>query len=205
LVMSVSEQDRARIATAIRTAEAKTSGEIVCVLARTSTDAAALPVLLAALVALALPWLLVALTHMPVERILVLQVAVFVVLAVVLCLPRVRVALVPRAARRHVAHRAALEQFTMRGIARKKGRTGILIFVSLAERYARIIADEGIAGRVAQSEWQNAVDALVAHMRDGRIADGFIAAVESCGKVLAAHFPRTEKSRDELPDRIYLV
>jgi putative membrane protein len=203
--MSVSEQDRARIASAIRAAEANTSGEIVCVLARTSTDAAALPVLLAAAVALALPWLLVAFTDISVERILVLQVAVFVVLAVVLCLPRVRVALVPRAARRHVAHRAAMEQFTMRGIARKKERTGILIFVSLAERYARIIADQGIAGRVAQSEWQNAVDALIAHTRDGRISDGFIAAIDACGKVLAAHFPRAEASRDELPDRIYLV
>jgi putative membrane protein len=203
--MSVSEADRARIAAAIRAAEAKTSGEIVCVLARTSTDAAALPVLLAAVIALALPWLLVALTDMTVERILVLQVAVFVVLAAVLCLPRVRVALVPRAARRHVAHRAAMEQFAMRGIARKKERTGILIFVSLAERYARIVADEGIAGRVAQSEWQNAVDALIAHTRDGRIAEGFMAAIDRCGTVLAAHFPRTETSRDELPDRIYLV
>lgn len=203
--MSVSEQDRSRIATAIRAAEARTSGEIVCVLARTSTDATALPVVLAALVALALPWLLVALTEMSVHRILLLQVAVFFLLAVVLCLPRVRVALLPRAARRHLAHRAAMEQFTIRGMARKKERTGILIFVSLAERYARIIADEGIAGRVPQSEWQSAVDALVAHTRDGRIAEGFIAAIEACGNVLAAHFPRTEMSRDELPDRIYLV
>lgn len=203
--MSVSEQDRSRIATAIRAAEARTSGEIVCVLARTSSDATALPVLLAALAALALPWLLVALTEMPVHRILVLQIAVFVLLAVVLCLPRVRVALLPRAARRHVAHRAAMEQFTIRGIVRKKDRTGILIFVSLAERYARIIADEGIAGRVPQSEWQKAVDALIAHTRDGRITDGFIAAIEACGNVLAAHFPRTGTTRDELPDRIYLV
>jgi putative membrane protein len=203
--MSVSEEDRSRIATAIRAAEAKTSGEIVCVLAQTSTDATSLPVLLAALVALALPWLLVALTEMSVHHILVLQVAVFFLLAVVLCLPRVRVALVPRAARRYVAHRAAMEQFTIRGIARKKDRTGILIFVSLAEHYVRIIADEGIAGRVAKSEWQDAVDALVAHMRAGRIADGFIAAIDVCGKVLAAHFPHTEMSRDELPDRVYLV
>jgi putative membrane protein len=203
--MSVSEEDRSRIATAIRAAEAKTSGEIICVLAQTSTDATALPVLLAALVALALPWVLVALTKMSVHHLLVLQVAVFFLLVLALCLPRVRVALLPRAARRYVAHRAAMEQFTIRGIARKKNRTGILIFVSLAEHYARIIADEGIAGRVAKSEWQDAVDALVGHMRGGRIADGFIAAIGACGTVLAAHFPRTETNRDELPDRIYLV
>jgi len=203
--MNVSEQDRARISMAIRAAEKKTSGEIVCVLAQSSSDVTALPILVAAVVALALPWLLVALTAMSVHRILVLQVLVFVALALVLCVPQVRVALVPRRARRAVAHRAAMEQFTIRGIARKKDRTGILIFVSLAEHYARIIADVGIAGRVPQSEWQGAIDALVAHMKYGRIADGLIIAIEVCGRVLATHFPRAETSRDELPDRIYLI
>ena len=166
LVMNISEQDRERISAAIRAAESKTSGEIVCVLAQTSSDATGLPILLAALVALALPWLLVAFTAMSVHRILLLQAVVFFVLAVVLCLPRVRVALVPRAARRAVAHRVAMEQFSVRGIARKKDRSGILIFVSLAEHYARIIADDGIA-RVPQAEWQGAVDTLVANCGQG--------------------------------------
>jgi len=161
--------------------------------------------LVAALVALALPWLLVAFTAMAVHRILLLQIIVFFALAVLLCLPRVRVALVPRAVRRGVAHRVAIEQFFIRGISRKKDRTGILIFVSLAEHYARIIADEGIAAHVPQSEWQGAIDALVAHVSGGRIADGFITAIDVCGAVLETHFPRTETSRDELPDRIYLI
>jgi putative membrane protein len=203
--MSISANDRERISTAICAAEAKTSGEIVCVLAETSSDATALPILIAAVVSLALPWLLVAVTAMSVHRILLLQTAVFFVLAMLLCLPRVRVALVPRAARRAVAHRVAMEQFSIRGIARKKDRSGILIFVSLAEHYARIVADEGIAARVPQSEWQGAVDVLVTHMSGGRIADGFITAIGVCGNVLTANFPRTETSRDELPDRIYLI
>ena len=203
--MSISAQDRERISKAIRAAEAGTSGEIVCVLAQTSTDATALPVLIAAAAALALPWLLVATTTMTVQRILSLQVLVFLLLAVVLCLPRVRVALMPRRARRAVAHRLAMQQFIARGIAQKKDRCGILIFVSLAERYARIIADEGIAARVRQSQWQAAVDALIAHVRDGRIADGFVAAIDLCGAELARHLPRTEASREELPDRIYLI
>jgi putative membrane protein len=203
--MSITAHDRERIAGAIRAAEAKTSGEIVCVLAKTSADATALPIFIAAMAALALPWLLVAFTAMTVERILSLQVVLFVALVVVLCLPRVRVALMPRAARRAVAHRAAMEQFTVRGIARKKDRCGILIFVSLAERYARIIADDGISARVPQAAWQRAIDALVAHMRGGNVADGFIAAIDLCGNELATHFPRGEANRDELPDRIYLI
>jgi putative membrane protein len=203
--MSISAEDRQRIAAAIRAAEAKTSGEIVCVLAQSSVAATALPVFLAAIAALALPWLLVLLTAMPVYRILSLQIVTFVILTGLLCWPPVRVALMPRRTRRAVAHRAAMEQFRIRGLAGKSGRTGVLIFVSLAERYARIIVDDGISARVPQSQWQAAVDALVAHMRDGHMADGFVAAVDLCGSELAKHFPRMEASRDELPDRIYLI
>ncbi len=203
--MSISTQERERIAGAIRSAEAKTSGEIVCVLAQTSSGATALPVMIAAVAALALPWFLVALTAMTVQRILMLQIVVFIALVVVLCLPRIRVLLMPRKARRAIAHRAAMHQFVSRGIAHKKERSGILIFVSLAERYARIIADDGISAHVPQAEWQAAIDALVAHMRDDRIADGFITAIEMCENKLAKHFPRSATSHDVLPDRIYLI
>ena len=203
--MSISAEERERISAAIRAAEAKTSGEIVCVLAQSSASATALPVFLAAIGALALPWLLVCLTAMPVYRILSLQIVAFVILTGFFCWSPVRVALMTRRMRRAVAHGVAMQQFRIRGLSGKSGRAGVLIFVSLAERYARIIADDDISARVPKSQWQAAVDALVAHMRDGRIADGFVAAIDLCGNELAKHCPRTEASRDELPDRIYLI
>ena len=119
--MSIFAPDRERISNAIRAAEARTSGEIVCVLAQTSSDTTAMPVLVAAVIALGMPWLLVAFSAMTVYGILSLQVATFLVLLMLLCFPRVRVALMPRKVRRAVAHRAALEQFAIRGIARKEG------------------------------------------------------------------------------------
>ncbi|HET7911742.1 MAG TPA: TPM domain-containing protein [Pseudolabrys sp.] len=201
----ISNEDHERITKAIRLAEEKTSGEIVCVLARVSSHATVFPVFAAALVALVVPWLLVAFTGMPVLRILSVQVIVFAVLLIVLCIPAVRVALLPRRARRAIAHRVAMEQFINRGIARNVDRSGILIFVSLAERYARIIADDEIAKRVPQSRWQVAVDALIAHAREDRIAEGFIVAIELCGQELAQHFPPTADNRGKLPDRLYLI
>jgi putative membrane protein len=111
--------------------------------------------------------------------------------------------LVPRPIARAHAHVAAMEQFAIRGLGRKKEGTAVLIFVSLAERYARIIGDEKIA--VPQSEWQAAIDALTPHMRDQHIADGFVAAIERCGAVLAQHFPPQPSDKNELPDRIYLI
>jgi putative membrane protein len=203
--MSISAQDRERISAAIHSAEAKTSGEIVCVLAASSSGHTALPIFLAAVIALVLPWLLMTSTAMTVQRILSLQIVIFFALAMLFSMSRIRVMLLPRAARRALAHRVAMDQFTIRGLTRKKERTGILIFVSLAERYARIIADDGIAARVPQAQWQGAIDALIAHMRDGRIADGFVMAIDVCGRLLATNFPRTETDGDELPNRIYII
>ena len=203
--MAISTEDHERITAAIRTAEARTSGEIVCVLAEVSSHATVLPVFVAAVIALVTPWLLVAFTTMPVLRILFVQAIVFAVLLTILCIPAVRVALVPRRARRAISYRVAMEQFISRGIARNIGTSGILIFVSLAERYARIIVDDEIAKQVPQSRWQSAVDALIAHMREGRVADGFIAAIELCGNELVQHFPRTDFSRSRLPDRLFVI
>jgi len=115
-----------------------------------------------------------------------------------------RLALVPRAVRRMQAHRAALEQFVVRRVAHTRQRTGVLIFVSLAEHYAHIIADDGIAEKVHSSEWQAAIDALTAHMSAGRIVEGFTAAIGRCGAVLAAHAP-PDGTANDLPDRLYVM
>lgn len=202
--MPITKEDHAAIAAAIRSAEQRTSGQIVCVLMRSSSEYFYVPVLWAALVALLSPWPLIVLTQWSVQRIFVVQIVVFAVAVLVLSWPPLRMALVPRAVRRARAHRAAIEQFFARGLTLTKHRTGVLIFVSLAERYARIVADEGIAAKVSNREWQAAVDALTAHMRDGRIAQGFIAAIECCGAVLAVHAPPTGAG-DELPARIYVM
>ncbi|MBV9636746.1 MAG: TPM domain-containing protein [Methylobacteriaceae bacterium] len=203
--MPLSKQDRDRIAAAIRQAEANTSGQIVCVLARAASNYAFVPIIWASLLALATPWPLIAFTTISVERIYLAQLAVFAVAVALLSIPRLRMLLVPRHLQRLHAHHAALEQFMARGLTHTRGRSGVLIFVSLAERYVRIIADEGIATRVPQSVWQEAVHLLLAEMRHGRIAEGFAEAIAACGRVLAAHFPPRDEGANELPDRIYVM
>ncbi len=113
--------------------------------------------------------------------------------------------LIPRGVQRGAAHRAAMEQFMIRGMSRKANRAGVLIFVSMSEHYARIVADRGISEKVDQKVWQGAIDSLTAHMREDRIADGFIAAIGQCSNVLTAHFPADAAKSNDLPDRIYLI
>ena len=202
--MELSKEDREAVAAAIREAEKHSSGQIVCVLAHSSSDYAHVPILWASVLELLLPWPLIEFTSWSVQRIFLLQIAVFLGAALVFSWMPLRLALVPGAVRRARAHRAALEQFVVRRVAHTKNRTGVLVFVSLAERYARIIADEGIAQKVHGSEWQAAIDELVSHIRGGRIAQGLIAAIERCGAALAAHAP-ADGPVNELPDRLYVM
>jgi putative membrane protein len=202
--MRISAEDYKAIAAAIRAAEERTCGELVCVLAHASSNYAHVPLLWASTLALILPWPLIYFTQWSVQWIFAAQLVAFIVFAMLLSWMPLRMALVPRAVRRAQAHHVALEQFMVRRVGHTANRTGVLIFVSLAERYARIVADEGIAAKVHNSEWQAAIDALIGHIRDGRIAAGFIAAIERCGAVLAEHAP-PDGSPNALPDRLYVM
>ncbi|MFZ2065607.1 MAG: TPM domain-containing protein [Xanthobacteraceae bacterium] len=202
--MHITPEDHTAIAAAIRTAEQRTSGQLVCVLAHASSGYAYVPVLWASLLALALPWPLIYLTPWSVERIFLAQLALFIAAGLLFSWAPLRRWLVPRRVQHARAHHAALEQFYLRHASHTANRAGVLIFVSLAERYARIIADEAIAAKVHSAEWQAAIDALTGHMRDGRIAAGFVAAIERCGAVLAEHAP-PDGSPDVLPDRLYVM
>jgi putative membrane protein len=200
----LSAEDQRRINAAIKAAETQTSGEIVCVLAEAASDYMSYATAWSALIALIAPWFLLALTELSVREIFVAQILIFAVLFLVLSESSVRRLLIPRRAQRAAAHRAAMEQFMIRGMARKKNRAGVLIFVSLAERYARIVADEGIAAKTGPSVWQEAINELLERAKEGAVAEGFVAAVEKCGRILAEHFPPAAE-RDELPDRIFLI
>ncbi|TIS50709.1 MAG: TPM domain-containing protein, partial [Mesorhizobium sp.] len=110
--------------------------------------------------------------------------------------------LVPRRLRYQAAHANAMKQFLARNVHRTSARTGVLIFVSIAEHYAEVVADSGINAKVGQHVWDGVVRELTRHAGDDRLADGFVNAIESVGAVLAEHFPITEGDTNELDDHL---
>jgi putative membrane protein len=198
----ISPADRERITAAIAAVEAKTSGEIFCVVAHRASEYRLVPVAWAAAAALLVPAPLIHFTLWPALVIYVIQLAVFLVLAIVLWVPALRFRVVPRRARHARAHALAMRQFFAHGLHDTESRTGVLIFASVAERYAEIVADATINSKVTAEVWDHAIAALIAGIRDGRGADGFVAAIEQCGAVLAEHFPPGALNRDELPNKL---
>lgn len=170
----------------------QTRAPFQCVLAQSSATYALIPVLGAALAALATPWALLVLTDMAPERIYLIQLAVFALLLAAIAWTPVRVALASSAHKRSAGHRAALTQFALRGLDRSPERNGVLLYVSVCERYARIVADVGLDALVTQQEWRAVIEALGAAMRRGEREAALGSAASTVGALLARHFPAPE-------------
>jgi len=101
-----------------------------------------------------------------------------------------------------VAEEQAEIEFARQRLHETGAGTGVLLFVSLFERRVVVLADRAIAGKVDPDTWEE-IDALVIDaVAEGRLADGLCAAVRRCGALLAEHFPWTEGTRNEIPDRL---
>ncbi|MDB5447266.1 MAG: hypothetical protein JWQ97_2583 [Phenylobacterium sp.] len=229
--MKLSPADLTAIESAIHEAEARTTGEIYCVVTEESGDYGETPLAWAAGVALLGPLLLLlGGVHVTVPALfggwtaaqvgetaeraardalvgaIFTQAVLFVLTLVFVAIPPVRRALTPRPFKRERVRRRALEQFAAKNLHLTRERTGVLIFVSFAERMAELIADDGIAEHVENHVWDRAMDALVEGLRRGQPGAGIAAAIGLCGDVLAERFPANPKDNpNQLPDSVVIL
>ncbi len=94
----------------------------------------------------------------------------------------------------------ALEHFAK--LAPTTGQTGVLVFVSLEEPNASVIADKAIAEKLPQEYWHTPQGMIMAGLKAHKHAEGIIAAVDLIGAELARNFPRQSDDRNELPDSV---
>ena len=208
MARAMTPEEHARIADAVQAAEANTSGEIYCVVARSSDSyffpAAFMVTLGIVVISLAVAYLLDRWWYdLPPMNLVVAQlIAIACALMVLGFFPAIRIHLVPLRQRYRHAHDNAMKQFLSRNIHLTSARTGVMLFVSLAERYAEVVADAGINSRVPQETWDGVVAGLIAHARRAEIADGFVEAIGTVGALLAEHFPVTTGDVNELDDHV---
>lgn len=218
-------QDHHRISEAVAAAEAGTSGEIVTILAERSSsyeDVALAWAALAAFTALTviaifpqfyldrLAWLVGSWNH-EWNAPAAFAVAAFVgaikfasVWLIQLWLP-IKFLMVPAPVKSARVRRRAITCYRVGADRRTHGRTGILIYLSMREHRAEIVADEAITAKIDADVWGEAMEAMLAELKDGRIADGMIAAIGRVGTILAEHLPRSSNDVNELPDRLIEV
>lgn len=217
----LSAEDHRRVSEAIAAAEADTAGEIVAITADRSDSyhdvglhyAVGVLFLTLAIFAAWPQWLdfwwtvLMGWTEPPSQRALLtlllgLCLAKFLAVLFLMRWMPLRMRLTPAVTKTRRVRRRAISLFKAAAERRTEGRTGILIFLSMAEHRAEIIGDDAIVKVTTPECWGEAMAALLVEVREGRIADGMVAAIEEVGVVLGQHFPRSETDTNEIPDKL---
>lgn len=221
----LTDLDRQNIADAVSAAELASAGEIVTIMTPTSDtyrDVALVWAMFAAFLALAALELWPAFALGAVEQVLGLwahewspravlgialtaSVLAFVAMLLLMAWLPLRLLLTPAPIKSARVHARALTCFRVGAQARTTGHTGILIYLSMAEHRAEIIADQAIASKVTPEVWGDAMHALLTEIRKGQVGDGMVAAIQKVGAVLAEHLPRAADDKNELPDRVIEV
>ncbi len=116
-----------------------------------------------------------------------------------------RFALTPAPVKRARVRAAAVKHFKVGAERRTHGRTGVLLYLSMREHRAEIVADEPIAEIVPAEVWGEAMADMLVEIRQHHLAEGLAAGVRDVGKVLSEHFPRGREDTNELPDRLIEV
>lgn len=221
-MVNLTDSDREKVSAAIAAAEANSNGEIVAV-ATPISDAYHDVALHWALIPLfavlawaawrpsALVWWYDALfggwqpdptLSQLLTLLMVFAALKFTVALLILKWMPLRLALTPAATKHRRVRRRAVTIFKAAAERRTIGRTGILIYLSMAERRAEIIGDEAITNVTSPETWGDAMTALLVEVKQGKVGDGIVAAIERVGAVLAEHFPRTADDQNEIPDKL---
>ena len=205
---AITEADHAAITAAIRAAEAKTSGEVFAVVAHRSDDYRFVAGFFAALWALILGpvfWLAAPLlgVSLSLANLVVGQALAFLtLLALLWTIAPLRMLFVPRSVAYRRASANAVRQFLAHGVHATAERSGVLLFLSIDEHYAEVVADAGITSKVDQGVWDEMVASLVEGAKAGDVVAGFTVAIGQAGAVLARHFPPRPGEENELDDRL---
>jgi putative membrane protein len=96
----------------------------------------------------------------------------------------------------------AIRHFMESGVYKTRDRTGILIFISFLERRIELIADSGINEKIDQSKWNDIVTHIINGIKDKKLANNLIEAIDECGKLLSKYFPIKEDDENELANEI---
>jgi len=221
-ISHVSAADHDLVTAAVAAAEARTSGEIVTVVAAQSNDYDDVALVWASVIAfiamsvIALfpdffrakyDWVTGGWGHeLTANQWLGTVIAVGVIkwigMWLILLWRPLRLWLTPRAILASRVRARAVDLFKVGTEAKTQGRTGVLLYLSLKEHRADIVADQAIAAKVSPEVWGDAMSALIDHVRAGRPGEGMAEAVRQMGVVLAEHFPRGSENPNELPDRL---
>jgi len=105
---------------------------------------------------------------------------------------------------RAVSERAEL-QFYRSDFHKTAGSTGVLIYISLMEKRAILLADPKISSQVSEDFWQSPLRELIAGFKAGAVDKGLKAAIGEIALLGAKHYPAQPENPNEICNRLRFV
>lgn len=112
--------------------------------------------------------------------------------------------LIPRNDQKFQVDERAQLEFFLNGLTGTTGKTGVLIFVSLLERRAVILADKSISSKLPAETWDHILKDLVGAIKAGRRGDGLSSAIQKVGSIVSEHFPVQKNDANELQNHLII-
>lgn len=104
-----------------------------------------------------------------------------------------------------VCQKQAHLEFYRLGLTGTKGRSGILIFVSLVERQVIVLADKAISEKYPRELWRDVTEKLLTGLHKWDMVQGFSDAIKLAAEHVKKDFPITARDRNELSNRLVIV
>ena len=198
----LTQQQRELLMAQVASLESKTDAELVLLVCNRSDSYLYIPALWAALVALLSGACLLAFpVWITPSEVVLVQLVIFLLLAGVFRFEIVLSKIIPKKAKTWRCANFCRRQFLEQNLHVTKGRNGILLFVSLQERYVEVLGDLGVVSAAPEGMWQAIVQECSKHLKKGDLFSCFQDAVNAIARDIAPSIPLTE-AKNELPNHV---
>jgi uncharacterized membrane protein len=99
---------------------------------------------------------------------------------------------------------AARRAFARLGVARTRGRNGVLVFVVPSRRQVVVLADDGALARIDAAVWDDVAARIAAAFARGDGTAGLVDGIARLSSALSGPFPHGRTDTNELPDEPFL-
>ncbi|HCX73633.1 MAG TPA: hypothetical protein DHM37_07940 [Candidatus Cloacimonas sp.] len=216
-----SEKEKNQISSAVKKAEANTSGEIATAFIKESYDYAIYELLFAVIIGFIYFTVMMffsgyidtTLQNMfwdyNINYLLIFYgFSTFLVIALAYFIANISLIdrlIVPAKIKQQKVEERAMQHFMQSGVSYTRDRTGILIFISYLEKRVILLADSAINEKIEQHEWQKIVDHIVAGIKEDKLTQNLVDAINDCGNLLQKYFPIKKDDTNELDNNIEIL
>jgi len=193
MVKFLSQPNKAAIAEAIARAKQTTSAELAVVVASASDAYQSYFLLYGLMVGSAIDiglWAANIIIEFP--WLLIIQFAVMAFFSFIPWLRHICLPLVPKRIRHHRAAHRAYEEYLMVSHRTATATPVVLLYISIAERYAHILSSRSVREKVPHAHWDAIINQLTAAIPTEGLTSACIKAIQQTAELLAPYSAKTE-------------